>query len=945
MLRIVTGPRGLLRTIRPSARISRRGCRLFQQSSRPGIDNRSPNRVDTDEQTRNITAEIFYDIADRVMSRRQKLDSIAELSPLYDNPFTAVRSSAVLSKETLHESIDIGDLVLTSSGQMGIVVAFAFNLKMENPVILLADRNLGTWRQSSARICIKKFIPKEVAKNVVVKTVMSRAEVPLATGLSNVLIDSDPSNPPVDAGSVHALVAPPTLTAGVCKLLRQFTIQTQRIQTNFLPFGQTIYDTLSHIDEDKVYTLYEIAAKVHEIFTGSTSGLDSPPDKEYLPSALYCAVHLILEADNIRWLQRGPGHRHYLEYVARSRRSLGMMNKAIASLRDPDNEELQSFVTKCRKLITSYRRSADVENYKRPNVQFTKADLAFIELTKQFIILKMEGRSDSTVTSLVMKLLRSIDMWDCDIFTTDIAHQFLYEIGICGRWQNLQMENRLLAGALENKTEWSRRLDSEKPSTNFAHNFKDNMEKYRFDFGDLPVYCVDSADAEEIDDGFSLEQHSDGTTWIHVHIANPTAYVSPDHAFCIEARKRVKTIYLHEASRPLLPKQFSTAVGLVSDGSGKPITALTFSARINENGEILQHYVRSSIVRNVKSVTYRDLDLAMGWDYSFEDSGYPAAYSAPLEAKLIKHTNTEKVLTTHDKDILNLCFKYSEILRRRRAQNGGQTASIPGFALKAPLDVDTISQKILDQQELRQTAANWELFKLPTVAPYVISEFMVLANSIAARFSAEHGLSQPYRLGGNENEKNYGLEIKYRQSGFSYLEFPGAFYPTAVSTSTEVGPAMDLGIKEGYVRATSPLRRYFDMVAHWQIESVIRGEQNPTFTKQELESLVNELEPIAMKHTRLERQSSKWILSQYLQYLSDHGMLRLTVLLVENNYEEGIMTGLCFEYNLVVDVQLNGRGDLKPGDFIVCREFYEADQCQGVFVLLPPPVGQDTYQF
>ncbi|KAJ3318642.1 hypothetical protein HDU76_000773, partial [Blyttiomyces sp. JEL0837] len=104
----------------------------------------------------------------------------------------------------------------------------------------------------------------------------------------------------------------------------------------------------------------------------------------------------------------------------------------------------------------------------------------------------------------------------------------------------------------------------------------DPCAEIRRDFGDMPVYVIDSPTAHELDDGISIEHKDNGETWIHVHIADPTSELPPSHPLAFLAQLRGNTVYLPERHYPMIPDSLS----LNRFNLGVSNLALTFSARL-----------------------------------------------------------------------------------------------------------------------------------------------------------------------------------------------------------------------------------------------------------------------------------------------------------------------------------------------------------------------------
>ncbi len=95
----------------------------------------------------------------------------------------------------------------------------------------------------------------------------------------------------------------------------------------------------------------------------------------------------------------------------------------------------------------------------------------------------------------------------------------------------------------------------------------------------------------------------------------------------------------------------------------------------------------------------------------------------------------------------------------------------------------------------------------------LVAELMIFANSAWGRLLEDHGVAAIYRV---------------QQNG-------------KVRMSTSAGPHQGLGISH-YAWATSPLRRYVDLVNQWQLLALLRSERAPFAADEHLIGLVHEFE-------------------------------------------------------------------------------------------------------
>ena len=102
----------------------------------------------------------------------------------------------------------------------------------------------------------------------------------------------------------------------------------------------------------------------------------------------------------------------------------------------------------------------------------------------------------------------------------------------------------------------------------------------------------------------------------------------------------------------------------------------------------------------------------------------------------------------------------------------------------------------------------------PNMAVKLITELMIFYNIKAGEFLAKHRIPAIYRI---QDQKIEG-EIPEKNDPLYYAKIKNLSRP--VRSSTEPGPNLTIGA-EFYVRATSPIRRYSDVINQHQILSIL----------------------------------------------------------------------------------------------------------------------------
>jgi exoribonuclease R len=132
----------------------------------------------------------------------------------------------------------------------------------------------------------------------------------------------------------------------------------------------------------------------------------------------------------------------------------------------------------------------------------------------------------------------------------------------------------------------------------------------------------------------------------------------------------------------------------------------------------------------------------------------------------------------------------------------------------------------------------------------VVGNTMVLAGEIAARWCSDRKIPVPYRRDAH-SKKNMSRLLDYATKELYPLVYKG-ISPSAgqrqelsrmtggVELSTEPGPYFMLGL-DMYTKATSPLRRFSDLIVHWQIHAALAHERE---IKRSIDAEVDDLNDI-----------------------------------------------------------------------------------------------------
>jgi exoribonuclease-2 len=378
----------------------------------------------------------------------------------------------------------------------------------------------------------------------------------------------------------------------------------------------------------------------------------------------------------------------------------------------------------------------------------------------------------------------------------------------------------------------------------------------RLDLTHLKVYTIDDESTQEIDDGLSLEVLEDGRERLWIHIADPTRLVMPGDELDLEARRRSTTLYLPTGMIPMFPPELAT--GPMSLVQGRVCPALSFGVVLNESGGVSDYSIHASIIQPTYRLTYEDVDEM-------------------LELGIQAEPEIAAIATW--------------ALRREewRRSQGSISIHMPESVIKVR-DNDEISIEVLDDSRARQ----------------LVAEMMILTGEVAGHYGQTHQLPLPFR----------GQPQPELPSEEELMQLPGG--PVRFFAMRRCMPRSEMGIApmrhaglglETYTQVTSPIRRYTDLLAHFQIKAHLRGDSLP-FTAEYLQEVMLSVTESAKQATDVERQTNRYWGLEYLRRNTGEVWQALVLRWLRENDN----LGLILLEDLGLELVMRFRRSVKPGD-------------------------------
>jgi exoribonuclease II len=330
----------------------------------------------------------------------------------------------------------------------------------------------------------------------------------------------------------------------------------------------------------------------------------------------------------------------------------------------------------------------------------------------------------------------------------------------------------------------------------------------RRDLTHLAAIAIDDATTDTPDDALSYDA---GRLWVHV--ADTAAIVSPDSPLDLEARGRGASLYLPEGAVHMLPP---AATPLLALGLSEVSPALSFGLDMTLDGRVIAAEIVPSWVR-VTRLTYEEATARIA--------------EAPLS------------------DLYRLANAYLA----RREEAGAISIHLP-------------------EVDIRVVAGEVTLHPVASQPSRVLVEnAMIMTGEAVAAYALERGIPMPFSTQEPPDETKDDLiksssSVVIGPSSSISLSAMFALRKTFKRSQYRAAPAPHSGLGlAAYTQATSPMRRYLDLVAHQQMRAYLRGEH--LLSADEILERVGATEAAVGAVRQAERLSNQhWTLVYLLQH-------------------------------------------------------------------------------
>ncbi|MGC9602151.1 MAG: ribonuclease R [Minisyncoccia bacterium] len=392
----------------------------------------------------------------------------------------------------------------------------------------------------------------------------------------------------------------------------------------------------------------------------------------------------------------------------------------------------------------------------------------------------------------------------------------------------------------------------------------------RLDYRDSVTFTIDPADAKDFDDALSVEELANGKYEIGVHIADATYFCVPGTAIDNEAEKRGTSVYLVDATIPMLPHQLSGNVCSLKEAEGRLAFSVIF--RIDAKGNVLDRKFAKTVIRSNKRFTYEEaqeiLDKEKG-EYIRE-----LLILRSLARVLRRERERKGAIDFGDNEVRFILDEKGVPIQVMRKERIETNLLIEEFMLLANREVSLFVSKLAERVPEKKYTFLYRIHDEPKKDK--IAELATFVRAMGYDFA--HNKKKPSA----KDIQHLLKQIEGKPEEHLIRTATLRSMAKAIYSTKNIG---HFGLSfDYYTHFTSPIRRYPDMLAHRILASHLSG--NPitrtemsnlermciTASEQEAEAVAAERESIRYKQVEYMLPKIGQIFDAVISGVTDWGL-------------------------------------------------------------------------
>ncbi|XP_049852195.1 uncharacterized ribonuclease sll1290-like [Schistocerca gregaria] len=460
-------------------------------------------------------------------------------------------------------------------------------------------------------------------------------------------------------------------------------------------------------------------------------------------------------------------------------------------------------------------------------VEFAGGSAELLERLKRYALCEM-GSVDGELGEKVLKRLGYRER-------SEGAHRLLVDLGVFSKCTNPHVQRYV----------WKLGYgEGEESGVEEELRGRERREEgERVDLSEFAAFAIDDSGAREVDDAISVVRDKRGRDWVYVHVVDVSFYVEANSVIDLGARERGITVYLPERHFGMLPSAFERRL---SFGDGRR-RALSFGALLNEAGEVEEWEVVRSYVGAVRRVTFEEVDEVM---------------EAARGRRLLESRWSEELweLKRVNEHVFRRLLDFATKRRALRLNSRAAMLCLPDPMVRVErVGGDGVRAYVGLQRDWLMGARG------------MVTEFMLLAGELAARFAGARRIPFLYesqRLASGLASELASFFVYYRDLYEEGERSLSARWCGQLEQMRGVGTKVwssearrhEVHGLPCYAGVTSPLRRYTDLMMHYQIQASLSRRRLP-FSSQELARVLPGVREVVSRAKQLARRGTRfWVL-------------------------------------------------------------------------------------
>ncbi len=422
----------------------------------------------------------------------------------------------------------------------------------------------------------------------------------------------------------------------------------------------------------------------------------------------------------------------------------------------------------------------------------------------------------------------------------------------------------------------------------------------RLDYQDSPAFTIDDEDTQEVDDALTVRWEGDEIV-VGIHIADVSAFVTKGDTLDAEASRRSSTIYLPSITVPMFPEHLST--DLASLRTAVPRPAFTVEVRFDKQANRAGYRIALSTIHVQKRLSYDEADQIIESD--------PALYTLHRIAKQLRDARSNRGAITFRRAELKIRVKGDEIQITKINPNSPSRFVVSEMMILANgLAADFASVNsipvIYRTQEPREALAVEDTLS-PALDAVDSTKTAPWIRRDPQRDLKSPALDAVDSTAGRLRGSDITLSGTYKAvEALAFERLRKTFKRSRLSLTPGLHSGLGLG---AYTQASSPIRRYADLVTQRQFTAMLSGVPVP-YGREELLQILAAAETAEQEIRAIEDRSTNYWLLEYLARYKRGESLAAVVLDPKGNIE-------------LQDYYLRGRVSgpvkLRPGEMVDVR--------------------------